>query len=76
MQAQKSCGFRLKEHAVGPAIFLGLADVDTLFGVDRVPEESAKTVAGWKEVMCGGPAANAAITYLYRRVGHVGERGR
>jgi len=48
---------------VRPAVFLGLVTVDVIYGVDSVPSENEKSVAQWQEVLCGGPAANAAITY-------------
>src|SRR5579872_2062952 len=59
------CAMFVKEHAVGLAAFLGLATVDITYAVERVPFENEKFVARSQEVLCGGPAANAAITYAY-----------
>lgn len=50
---------------MGPAVFLGLATVDIIYGVERVPAENEKSVAWRQEVWCGGPAANAAIAYAF-----------
>lgn len=50
---------------MGSAVFLGLSTVDVIYGVEHVPAENQKSVAHWQQVLCGGPAANAAITYAF-----------
>jgi sugar/nucleoside kinase (ribokinase family) len=47
---------------LGSVVFLGLATVDVVYAVENAPRENKKTVARRQEVLCGGPAANAAIT--------------
>ena len=47
------------------AVFVGLSVVDVIHAVDAVPRENAKAVARRQEVLCGGPAANAAITCAF-----------
>jgi sugar/nucleoside kinase (ribokinase family) len=42
-------------------LFVGLATVDVLYGVDGVPGPNSKVAALWQEVCAGGPATNAAI---------------
>ena len=42
-------------------LFVGLATVDVLHGVGRVPGSNEKMVAAWQDVCAGGPATNAAI---------------
>jgi sugar/nucleoside kinase (ribokinase family) len=54
-----------KEPDVGPAVFLGLTTVDIVYAVQNVPGENEKSVARRQEVLCGGPAANAAISYAF-----------
>lgn len=48
-----------------PAVFLGLATVDVIYGIESIPAENEKSVAVRQEVLCGGPAANASITYAF-----------
>jgi sugar/nucleoside kinase (ribokinase family) len=50
---------------VSLAVFLGLATIDIIFGVDAVPGENQKIVARRLEILGGGPATNAAITYAF-----------
>ena len=47
------------------AVFLGLATVDLVYEVERLPRENEKGVARRQEILCGGPAANAAITCAF-----------
>ncbi len=47
------------------AAFLGLATVDIVYEVDGIPVENEKAVAIRQDVLCGGPAANAAITCAF-----------
>src|SRR3954471_7024543 len=47
------------------AVFVGLAVVDIVHAVDRVPRENEKAIARRQEVFCGGPATNAAITCAF-----------
>ncbi len=53
------------EHDVRCAVFLGLAAVDVIYAVESVPHENEKYIALQQEVLCGGPAANAAITCAF-----------
>jgi sugar/nucleoside kinase (ribokinase family) len=50
---------------VGSAVFLGLSTIDVIFSVESLPQENSKSVALQQEVLCGGPAANAAITCAF-----------
>lgn len=63
---------------MGSAVFLGLAAVDILYSVAGMPGENEKVVASRQEVLCGGPAANAAITYSFLggKAAFVGALGR
>lgn len=47
------------------AVFLGLATIDIIYGVDAVPGENQKIAARRLEISGGGPATNAAITYAF-----------
>jgi sugar/nucleoside kinase (ribokinase family) len=47
------------------AVFVGLSVVDVIHAVEAVPRENAKAIARRQEVLCGGPAANAAITCAF-----------
>ncbi len=42
-------------------LFVGLATIDVLYGVDGVPGPNQKIVASWQDAYAGGPATNAAI---------------
>ncbi len=44
-------------------LFIGLSTVDIVHYVDRDPEPNEKAAALSTRVFCGGPAANAAITF-------------
>jgi sugar/nucleoside kinase (ribokinase family) len=50
---------------MGPAVFLGLATVDFIYAVESIPRENQKLVAHRQEILCGGPAANAAIACAF-----------
>jgi sugar/nucleoside kinase (ribokinase family) len=50
---------------VKSAVFLGLATVDVVYAVESMPRENEKIVATRQEVLCGGPATNAAITCAF-----------
>ncbi len=47
------------------AVFLGLATVDVVYAVESMPRENEKIVATRQEVLCGGPATNAAIACAF-----------
>jgi sugar/nucleoside kinase (ribokinase family) len=44
-------------------VFAGVAAVDLIYRVARVPEENSKIMADQRIFAAGGPAANAAITF-------------
>ncbi len=46
-------------------IFVGLSTIDLIHTVDEFPEANTKAVAYSQEVLLGGPATNAAITFSY-----------
>lgn len=49
---------------LGPAgVFAGLATLDVISRVSRMPEENEKITATRQFVAAGGPAANAAVTF-------------
>jgi sugar/nucleoside kinase (ribokinase family) len=50
---------------LGCAVFVGLATVDLIYEVEALPRENEKGVARRQEILCGGPAANAAITCAF-----------
>jgi sugar/nucleoside kinase (ribokinase family) len=52
---------------VAKGIFVGLATIDVVYGVDAFPAPNAKTVANSQDVFVGGPATNASIAF-----GHLG----
>lgn len=47
------------------AVFLGLATIDLIYEVEGMPCENEKGIARRQEILCGGPAANAAITCAF-----------
>ena len=63
---------------MGAAVFLGLATVDVIYSAENVPHENEKIVAHRQEVLCGGPAANAAVTcaFLGQRTKFAGAVGK
>lgn len=46
-------------------IFVGLSTIDLIHAVDEFPPANHKAVARSQEVVVGGPAANAAITFSH-----------
>ena len=46
-------------------IFVGLSTIDLIHTVDEFPSPNAKAVARSQEVIVGGPATNAAITFSH-----------
>lgn len=56
--------------AGGPpaALFVGLATLDLVLGVERIPASDEKVVAGSQLVAAGGPAANAAVACAWAGV--------
>ncbi|MGA2170767.1 MAG: PfkB family carbohydrate kinase [Terracidiphilus sp.] len=50
-------------------IFVGLATVDVVYGVDEFPSANSKVAARSQDVFVGGPATNASIAF-----GHLGGR--
>ena len=46
-------------------LFVGLATIDLVYGVEAFPAANAKIEAKSQEVYAGGPAANAAITFAH-----------
>jgi sugar/nucleoside kinase (ribokinase family) len=54
----------LDKAAIPPCgVFAGVAAVDIIYGVERVPNENSKIMADRRLLVAGGPAANAAITF-------------
>lgn len=47
------------------AAFVGLATIDLIHEVDGLPRENEKGIALRQEILCGGPAANAAIACAF-----------
>lgn len=46
-------------------IFVGLSTVDLVYGVEKFPSANSKAVANRQEVLVGGPAANASVTFAH-----------
>lgn len=46
-------------------VFVGLSTVDLIYTVDDFPRANAKSVATSQQVLVGGPATNAAITFSH-----------
>ena len=46
-------------------VFVGLTTIDIIYPVDEVPAANAKIVARNQQVLAGGPATNAAITFSH-----------
>ena len=46
-------------------IFVGLSTIDLIHAVDEFPSANQKAVAHSQEVLVGGPAANAAVTFSH-----------
>lgn len=44
-------------------MFVGLATLDLVQRVERIPGPDAKATADWQELSAGGPALNAAVTF-------------
>ncbi len=44
-------------------MFVGLATLDLVQRVERIPGADAKATADWQELSAGGPALNAAVTF-------------
>ena len=49
--------------AVG--VFVGLSTIDLIHTVDAFPSPNSKSVAHRQELLVGGPATNAAVTFSY-----------
>lgn len=49
--------------AVG--VFVGLSTIDAIYSVDEFPAANSKVVAKRQELLAGGPATNAAITFSH-----------
>ena len=47
------------------SIFVGLATIDIVYGVDEFPEANTKIEAQSQEIFVGGPATNAAIAFAH-----------
>jgi sugar/nucleoside kinase (ribokinase family) len=56
---------RKQEDSVQSALFVGLATVDVIYATESTPRGNEKIVAQQQEIVCGGPAANAAITCAF-----------
>jgi sugar/nucleoside kinase (ribokinase family) len=46
-------------------IFVGLSTIDLIYAIDSFPAPNAKAVARSQELLVGGPATNAAITFSH-----------
>lgn len=46
-------------------IFVGLATIDVVYGVDEFPAANAKVEARSQEIFAGGPATNASIAFSH-----------
>lgn len=55
----KSFGSRCK------AVFVGLATVDAEYFIDDLPQRNEKITASSQQIVAGGPATNAAITFAF-----------
>ncbi|MGD1106814.1 MAG: PfkB family carbohydrate kinase [Terracidiphilus sp.] len=47
------------------SIFVGLSTIDIVYGVDKFPGANTKVAAHSQDVVAGGPATNAAITFAH-----------
>ena len=63
MKASDLCVEQLSDGEQG--IFVGLATIDIVYGVDEFPEANTKIEARSQEVFVGGPATNAAIAFAH-----------
>jgi sugar/nucleoside kinase (ribokinase family) len=50
---------------VARGIFVGLSTIDILYNVDQFPSPNSKVVARSQDVLVGGPATNASITFRH-----------
>lgn len=46
-------------------VFVGLSTIDLLYTVDEFPPANTKAVARSQEILIGGPATNAAVTFSH-----------
>lgn len=46
-------------------VFVGLSTVDVIYNLNEFPLENSKVVAQSQEVLVGGPATNAAVTFSF-----------
>ena len=46
-------------------LFVGLATIDILYTLNDFPSENSKVVAQSQQILAGGPATNAAITFAF-----------
>ncbi|MGO8756590.1 MAG: PfkB family carbohydrate kinase [Terracidiphilus sp.] len=46
-------------------VFVGLSTIDIVYNVDEFPETNTKVAARSQDVLVGGPATNAAVTFAH-----------
>ncbi|MGW7824501.1 PfkB family carbohydrate kinase [Streptomyces puniciscabiei] len=54
------------QHSGPAGLFVGLATIDVIHAVDRMPAPNEKVTATAQALAAGGPAANAAVTFAHR----------
>jgi sugar/nucleoside kinase (ribokinase family) len=52
-------------HSAPSGLFVGLATIDVIHAVDRMPAPNEKVDATAQALAAGGPAANAAVTFAH-----------